>query len=324
MKTFIIPKLTSLAVFFSLTLAALATEPSVETRVAEIRGLHAEINKVDLAWAIPVIPFHDELGGELKRGTLGDDIRKIILNFEQGDHGSTSYEAYYDADGQLAFVYSVTSAWRFAGDGESTIDEVTERRIYFQNDVIVRTLEKKFSFSREGERSAASRLAKNQPFDVSDQAARRYHQPFMELVSADPSRVVVLADDILRADLRLTEPPASANLEDWAVVNIPERRYAKDLNLTPKDAALEILRDIGVIGAGDEAPAPGSFHSDVIAETKGGASVVVTIQDWNDNTIEATRHLVEMAKSLGTWQLMGIGRQIKRWDEHGGKGWEKE
>ncbi len=319
MKNVTLLRLLTTSIFLGLAMEQLVANLE-ETRVAEIRELYAEINGAELTWEMPIIPFQDELGGELKRGLQGQVVRKIVLSFDQGDHGGTSYEAYYDAFGQLAFVHSVSSWWKFAGDGESTVDNVTERRIYFLDGAIVRALEKVYSFSGETERSAAGQRAKNQPFNVSDQAARRYLQPFMELVMAEPPRVVVLAEELLRADQLLTEPPASANLDDWAFVSVPERRFAKDRELTPADAALAILIDLDVISEGDQAPS--TIYSDVIAETQDSASVVITITDEVDPSIQAVRYLVEIVDNLATWQLMGIGRQTKLWDDAGG--WQKQ
>lgn len=178
---------------------------TVESRVEEIRKIFTEVNAAQLTWNNPKVPFEAEISGELKRGSLNGKVRKVVLDYTPSDHGGATYEAYYDAAGQLAFVYSVSSYWQFTNGGESTVDHVTERRVYFENDTVVRALEKKYQFSGEGEGPAASRRAANQPITVGLPAARQYHQLFTQLVTAAPARVVGLAEEIQGADQGLTE-----------------------------------------------------------------------------------------------------------------------
>jgi hypothetical protein len=73
-------------------------------------------------------------------------VVKAVLSYSSGDH-SGSDERFYYRDGKLVFIHVTDSSWRSGGKAASngqpsTIDEVTEHRIYLHDGKIIRSLTK--------------------------------------------------------------------------------------------------------------------------------------------------------------------------------------
>ena len=267
-----IKQLLPLAIFL------IATTSQAADPIEEIRELYAKTNATELTWTELKPPFEDEQGGTFKRGSADGKILKAVLSFNMGDHGGSTAEVYYDSNGAPVFLIHNNSFWRFSDEKEGpTIDETTERRIYFQNGKIIRALEKEYTFTTEAEMKAAAAKAKNKTLTYSKQAAPRLLAPLNELRDAKAPRIVVLAKELDRAQDRLTEPEISDKADDWSPVKIPERDHTQPKNFTLPNACSNLLISLGIIDEGENAELPNHIDTDILSENKDAATVVVTL-----------------------------------------------
>lgn len=284
--------------------------------ITAIRARFAEVNAADLKWESLNPPFEDELGGSFKRGTLDGEIVKTVLNFDMGDHGGSTAETYYDKNGEPVFLFHSSSFWGFTGKEEGeTEDRVTEHRIYFNGAKIVRALQKEYRFKAESEQQAAAASAKNLPVEYSTQAAARFLPPLKELRTANAPKVVVLAEQLDRAMVKLSDTPISNDPAQWSVVEIPAKRMSQDKGKSAADAAFGILLELDIIQEGENAERPDHIDTDILAESKDNATIVVTLDGLKDDELKAVRYRIELVENLETWQLMAIGQQHQKWPD---------
>ncbi len=82
----------------------------------------------------------------MTRYTYNGQVVQIDLGYSLGDHGAVNISYYYH-NGQLFFAFRSAGSWSFTGkqlpNGESeTMDSVTEDRLYFKDNQVIRLLRK--------------------------------------------------------------------------------------------------------------------------------------------------------------------------------------
>ena len=120
---------------------------SEDGRIIDIRKKYNTIEGSNLS--SKVLKSGDEATPvKVTRYTKSGQTMKIVAEFS-GDHG-TRTEYYYYWDSQLFFAFVVDEWWQFTGqknsNGESeTIEGLRETRLYFQNEVCIRSLRKELT-----------------------------------------------------------------------------------------------------------------------------------------------------------------------------------
>jgi len=90
---------------------------------------------------------NEEPSGEVKFYSDKDEIRVIEHFYSEHSHFSAS-EKYFIKNGKPFFIFRQETVWNFDGgtpEKPITKDDITETRIYLQNDKILKCLEKKYS-----------------------------------------------------------------------------------------------------------------------------------------------------------------------------------
>lgn len=317
---------TLLLLLLACQLATVNAAPN-PSHITAIRERYAEINAAELKWDTLKPPFEDEYSGSFKRGTIEGKVVKTVLDFNMGDHGGSTAETYYDKNGAPVFLFHFSSYWGFTGKKEGgTEDRVTERRIYFHDTNIVRALEKKYVFKQESEKQAAASAANNLSLEYSSQASARFLTPLNELRTAKAPKVVVLAEQLDRAVVKLTDTPIPNDPDQWSPVKVPAKRLTQDKLKSAADAAFGILLALNILQEGENAEHPDFTDTDILEKTKDQATVVITLDGLKDDELKAVRYRIELAKKLKTWQLMAIGQQTQKWpdrSEGGTSEWKK-
>jgi hypothetical protein len=140
----------------------------VEDAVTQIRARYNEIEAASLrSGSLEFEATDGPESGKLVRYYQGQELVKAVLTYSLGDHGGAE-ESYYYSQGQLCFVYAVSSSWKFTGqtlaNGESeTVDESAEQRIYFRDGQMIRDLLKVVQVPSGKSAAQLLKAAKNQP-----------------------------------------------------------------------------------------------------------------------------------------------------------------
>lgn len=148
---------------------------TVEEKVTGIRARYNDIEGAKLRTRAIEFEAQDEpLSGTCTLHYRGDEVVKVHLAYGAGDHGASD-EYFYYTQGVLFFAYASDGSWGFTGEtlpnGESeTIDSVAEHRVYIENGVILRHLEKKASSKKPAELKGLLAKAPNAPSSDSERA----------------------------------------------------------------------------------------------------------------------------------------------------------
>ncbi|PQA93005.1 hypothetical protein B0A69_12640 [Chryseobacterium shigense] len=90
---------------------------------------------------------NDEISGKVTYYSDEGEIRMIEHSYDENSHfGST--EQYFVKEGNLFFIFKEDTVWNFDGgtpEKPITKDDITESRIYIQNNKPVKCLEKQYS-----------------------------------------------------------------------------------------------------------------------------------------------------------------------------------
>ncbi len=279
-------------------------------------------NESSLTWEKITPPFGEELDGEFLRGSVDGKVRRCRISYTMGEYGGSSHTVFYDEDGNLERVMYEDLVLEFSSsDPDKTVKRILERDLLFQNGTLSAAMEKTYAGETDEELDLANRRAPLNRIKVHEQNIGRLIKPAKEMRTASAPRLVVVTEDLDRAQSRIQDALISDNLDDWAPVTVPVGRHAEPLDSEPEIVALNLLLKFGFVEEGGEVQVV--YHDILKSNPKVSASVAVTIDNPGDDEIAAIRYLVEIGNNLETWQLMGIGRQIKRWEDRGGKGWEK-
>jgi len=171
----------------------------VEKRIQAIRNVYSGINQTELEWQTPSPPFANELGGGLERGRFAGTVRKVVLNFDNSEQGSSNLEAYYDAGGDLVFLFANRTSWTLT-DGNTMKDHVSEYRFYFDEGDLIRALKMNYSFSNDPnrfddeERAEARDQAENEAITVPETHSSSLYRWASELRSASGTRIVPVSE----------------------------------------------------------------------------------------------------------------------------------
>lgn len=105
---------------------------------------------------------NDETSGKVKFYSDQKEIRIIEHSYDEHSHfGST--EQYFIKDGNLFFIFKEDTGWNFDGgtpEKPITKDDITESRIYIQNNKPIKCLEKQYSIrSNATEKPSPDKIA---------------------------------------------------------------------------------------------------------------------------------------------------------------------
>ena len=125
-----------------------------------------QLSKGPLNWVKAEFESVDELGfGEIRRGFLNNEMRRVVLDVNMGDHYGVNIDVFTGEPKKPVFVLVTESSWRFVGE-EKTEDTVTEKRLYFENEKLIKVLEKSYKFREESQRVAKRDAAVNKKVEV--------------------------------------------------------------------------------------------------------------------------------------------------------------
>eukprot|EP00903_Cladosiphon_okamuranus_P004102 g4100.t1 len=287
----------------------------VDDSIAQIREQYAEVNAAPLEWEILKPPFEDIVEGEFKRGSLDGKLRKAVLSRITSDHGGSTAEVYYNTAGDPVFLYENSSYWTFTRKENETKDIVTEHRIYFEDDKIIRALVKKYEFVNDEKKASAAADAENKPIATNEQTARRFIPTLLDMKTAAAPKVVVLSDELGRAMDRLDEDIIPLDKDAWAVMKLLRKQVRTHGSQDTKAAAFDLLLQMQIIREGEDVEQPNSYDFDVLERTDRSAVVVVTLSGMHDDEIESVRYRVEMRLEEEMWVLTDIRQQMKKWPD---------
>lgn len=197
MKTQIFHRL--LFIFSFALVPPTASGEEIDPVLKEIRGHYAEIEKSELR--SETVKFESETeraSGTCTLGFQGDELVKVKLSYEMGDHGGTD-EYFYYRKGALIFAFAIDSSWKFGGKalpdgGAGTIDTVVEHRAYFENGKLIRHLAKEASSADAKAIPALLEKAPNQVLKDTERAKllQRYgNRAFQVRTTADLGKLLL-------------------------------------------------------------------------------------------------------------------------------------
>jgi len=104
--------------------------------------------------------------GRIRKGYFNDELRRVILDYSMGDHDGVSVDVFADAAKKPVFVLVTESSWKFVAP-KKTEDLERERRLYFENEKLIKVLEKSYRFRDEAQKVAKRDAAVNKKLEVS-------------------------------------------------------------------------------------------------------------------------------------------------------------
>jgi len=123
-----------------------ATDPIEEIK-NEYSRLQEQLQAKKLTSAHLTYDCNEEPSGEITFYTDKGEIKVIEHFYAEHSHFSAS-EKYFIKNGQPFFIFKEETVWNFDGgtpEKPITKDDITETRIYLQNEKILKCLEKKYS-----------------------------------------------------------------------------------------------------------------------------------------------------------------------------------
>lgn len=134
-----------------------STADPIDEIKKEYTRLQTQLNAKKLTSTDFTYNCDDEITGKVTFYSDNQGIRMIEHSYDEQSHfGST--EQYFIKDGNVFFIFKEDTVWNFDGgtpEKPITKDDITESRIYIQNNKPIKCLEKKYSI-RSDEKSKPS------------------------------------------------------------------------------------------------------------------------------------------------------------------------
>ncbi|WP_223608029.1 hypothetical protein [Chryseobacterium sp. OSA05B] len=124
-----------------------ATKDPIEEIKSEYSSLRKQLESKKLTSKGFTYNCNDERSGKVTYYSDQKEIRIIEHSYDEYSHfGST--EQFFIKDGNIFFIFKEDTGWNFDGgtpEKPITKDDITESRIYFQNNKPIKCLEKQYS-----------------------------------------------------------------------------------------------------------------------------------------------------------------------------------
>jgi hypothetical protein len=128
-----------------------AAEDPIDQIKKEYADLQAQLEAKKLSQSKFTYDCNDEPSGEVIFHSDKNEIKVIEHFYAEHSHFSGS-EKYFIKDGKPFFIFSQETVWNFDGgtpEKPVTKDDITETRIYLQNNKPLKCLEKKYSIKSD-------------------------------------------------------------------------------------------------------------------------------------------------------------------------------
>ena len=153
----------------------LSYEVKAEAAAKSIGDYFRELGDDSLQWINAEFESDDEPGfGEVRRGFLQGELRRVILDVNMGDHYTVSVDVFSGEPRKPVFVLVTETSWRFVAP-EKTEETVKERRLYFENKKLTKVLEKSYKFREESQRVAKRDAAVNKKVPVGSLSSSKWY-----------------------------------------------------------------------------------------------------------------------------------------------------
>ncbi|KAA2223101.1 hypothetical protein [Chryseobacterium sediminis] len=136
------------------------TEDPIDRIKKEYAALQAQLETKKLSQSKFTYDCNDEPSGEVTFYSDKNEIKVIEHFYAEHSHFSGS-EKYFIKDGKPFFIFRQETVWNFDGgtpEKPVTKDDITETRIYLQNNKPLKCLEKKYSIKSDQKGKTADNI----------------------------------------------------------------------------------------------------------------------------------------------------------------------
>ncbi|WP_336702298.1 hypothetical protein [Chryseobacterium indologenes] len=153
------------------------TKDPIDEIKKEYAALQAQLETKKLSSSKFNYDCNNEPSGEVTFYSDKDEIKVIEHFYAEHSHFSAS-EKYFIKDGKPFFIFRQETVWSFVGgtpEKPVTKDDITETRIYLQNNQPLKCLEKKYSIKSDQKEKAAPDTIPGKEIHCSvDEILKRY------------------------------------------------------------------------------------------------------------------------------------------------------